>query len=402
MGSLVEGQTNKLTIAQLSPHHTSEAKTYKPDFETMAEADIDFPMSKVMWQRYKIGISDPNLLATSTNCIRLWRYDNNPNTSGNTPGQLQQVAELRGKDEYGPPLTSFDWNDVDPRILITSSIDTTCTVWDITTQKLKAQLIAHDREVFDVGFFTGSLDCFASVGGDGSVRSFDMRSLEHCSILYEVRAAVAPPPPMSGSGSNASSSAISMSNNNTPPLHQQQYLGGGKKMPKVTSFTPPLMRIACHPTDPNYIATFALDAGVASILDVRVPGIPVLQLIGHKAPIQGITWSPNHRYRICTVGADNNVFVWDIQKSLIIRDQQQRQEAHDAMNQLKTSGGVYPNDVAGGAGAQPTISLKQRSVAVDPSLTYGARMPVSSVSWSTIATEWIGITFGRTFQALQL
>ena len=33
--------------------------------------------------------------------------------------------------DYCAPLTSFDWNETDPRRLGTSSIDTTCTIWDI-------------------------------------------------------------------------------------------------------------------------------------------------------------------------------------------------------------------------------------------------------------------------------
>jgi hypothetical protein len=43
------------------------------------------------------------------------------------------------------------------------------------TQQAKTQLIAHDREVFDLAFSRG-VDVFASVGADGSVRSFDLRS----------------------------------------------------------------------------------------------------------------------------------------------------------------------------------------------------------------------------------
>lgn len=66
----------------------------------------------------------------------------------------------------------------------TSSIDTTCTIWDINTQTARTQLIAHDREVFDLAFSRGT-DVFASVGADGSVRLFDLRSLEHSTIIYE-------------------------------------------------------------------------------------------------------------------------------------------------------------------------------------------------------------------------
>ncbi len=41
-------------------------------------------------------------------------------------------AVLQNKNsEYCAPLTSFDWNETDPKRLGTSSIDTTCTIWDI-------------------------------------------------------------------------------------------------------------------------------------------------------------------------------------------------------------------------------------------------------------------------------
>jgi WD repeat-containing protein 68 len=33
--------------------------------------------------------------------------------------------------EYCAPLTAFDWNTVDHSSIITSSIDTTCALWDI-------------------------------------------------------------------------------------------------------------------------------------------------------------------------------------------------------------------------------------------------------------------------------
>ena len=33
--------------------------------------------------------------------------------------------------EYCAPLTSFDWNETDTKILDTSSIDTTCTIWEL-------------------------------------------------------------------------------------------------------------------------------------------------------------------------------------------------------------------------------------------------------------------------------
>lgn len=77
--------------------------------------------------------------------------------------------------DFCAPLTSFDWNETDPSLVVTSSIDTTCTVWNVETNQAKTQLIAHDSDVYDVGFMHGSADIFASVGADGSVRLFDLR-----------------------------------------------------------------------------------------------------------------------------------------------------------------------------------------------------------------------------------
>ncbi|WAR01519.1 DCAF7-like protein [Mya arenaria] len=127
--------------------------------------------------------------------------------------------------DFCAPLTSFDWNEVDPNLLGTSSIDTTCTIWGLETGQVlgrvnvvsghvKTQLIAHDKEVYDIAFSRagGGRDMFASVGADGSVRMFDLRHLEHSTIIYE------------------------------DPQHN------------------PLLRLGWNKQDPNYLATMAMDA----------------------------------------------------------------------------------------------------------------------------------------------
>ena len=77
--------------------------------------------------------------------------------------------------EYCAPLTSFDWNETDPSMIGTCSIDTTVTIWDVNTMTPKTQLIAHDKEVFDIGFVPNDVNVFATAGADGSVRLFDLR-----------------------------------------------------------------------------------------------------------------------------------------------------------------------------------------------------------------------------------
>jgi WD repeat-containing protein 68 len=89
---------------------------------------------------------------------------------------IQIFFQQNKNSDFCAPLTSFDWNEVDPNLIGTSSIDTTCTIWGLETGQIlgrtqvtghvKTQLIAHDKEVYDIAFSRagGGRDMFASVG----------------------------------------------------------------------------------------------------------------------------------------------------------------------------------------------------------------------------------------------
>jgi WD repeat-containing protein 68 len=94
--------------------------------------------------------------------------------------------------DFCAPLTAFDWNEIDNSLIGTSSIDTTCTIWSVETGLcvrvyksiqcvsagqaigntsrasgvVKTQLIAHDKEVYDIGFSRAGdgKNMFASAG----------------------------------------------------------------------------------------------------------------------------------------------------------------------------------------------------------------------------------------------
>jgi len=127
------------------------------------------------------------------------------------------------------------------------------------------QLIAHDREVYDVAWLPGSTEIFVSVGADGSLRAFDLRSLEHSTILYETPVPKNVPPPSASPSASA-----------RPP-------------------TSPLLRIAFNPLDNNYMATFHMDGSEIQILDMRSPGQPVMELQSHQAPINALSWGSGDR-----------------------------------------------------------------------------------------------------------
>lgn len=216
------------------------------------------------------------------------------------------------QSDFSAPLTSFDWNETDPSLVVTCSIDTTCTVWNVETGQAKTQLIAHDSDVYDVAFMHGSADTFASVGADGSVRLFDLRSLEHSNILYE-----------------------------SPARNK------------------PLLRIEFNRMNSNLLATFHMDSPVVQILDSRYPSQPVAELSkSHSASINCMRWSPTDANQIATGGDDSQVLVWNIN--------------------------------------QGTRYIQ------DPLLAYVADAEVNSITWSRAASDWIGIGFAKTIQALRV
>jgi len=204
VGSYLEDPHNFIQIldTQIAPQEVTGAgqAPYGLEYTKVAEATCAYPVTRILWEPPSSQKTSTDLLATSGDHLRLWSLpqpstpqSNNLNRSAtvNTrdpaPQKLQPLALLSNSKtpEHTAPLTSLDWNTLSPKLIITSSIDTTCTIWDIPTLTAKTQLIAHDKEVFDVRFCAGSVDVFVSCGADGSVRMFDLRSLEHSTIIYE-------------------------------------------------------------------------------------------------------------------------------------------------------------------------------------------------------------------------
>jgi WD repeat-containing protein 68 len=86
-----------------------------------------------MWIPDSKGIY-PDLLATSGDYLRVWR-------AGEPETKLECLLNNNKNSDFCAPLTSFDWNEVDPNLLGTSSIDTTCTVWGLETDQVWSRLV---------------------------------------------------------------------------------------------------------------------------------------------------------------------------------------------------------------------------------------------------------------------
>lgn len=71
-----------------------------------------------------------NLLCFSGDYLRVWR-------AGEPDTRLECVLNNNKNSDFCAPLTSFDWNEVDPNLVGTSSIDTTCTIWGLETGQVR-------------------------------------------------------------------------------------------------------------------------------------------------------------------------------------------------------------------------------------------------------------------------
>uniref|UniRef100_A0A915J858 Uncharacterized protein n=1 Tax=Romanomermis culicivorax TaxID=13658 RepID=A0A915J858_ROMCU len=63
----------------------------------------------------------------------------------------------------------------------------------------------------------------------------------------------------------------------------------------------PLLRLAWNKQDPNYLATMAMDSTE-----------PVAHLNNHRACVNGIAWAPHSSCHICTAADDRQALIWDI------------------------------------------------------------------------------------------
>lgn len=378
LSSFREGFQNRIQVVQGNSYHqrnTSEGEDHSRiasteelgdtalayssafNFSLAAEVPVDYPVTHVQWD----PLGYPRI-AASLEVLRLYNFDCETLLEP-TLVQMHLLANnstvhSSGPDSYDintfPPVTSFDWNKTDPSIIITLSVDTTCTVWDLnrssavgkqkSTAQVKTQLIAHDSEVFDVKFIHKSTNVFASVSNDGSMRVFDLRSLEHSTIIYEPAQALAPDATLAASL-------------------------GAPYNPQA------LLRLLTSNIDQHHLATVGVNLNQVLIIDMRMPGVPVATLDGlfggvsHTA-INLIAWNPLSNL-LLTGGDDCQALVWDFTRGTSL--------------------------------SSLSMSSHDGSVVVDkPELAFPEDLEVNNVCWREgTPGNWMGVVSGKGFQAVE-
>lgn len=341
------------------------------DMHKVADTSVDYPITKLQWDPSLSGMNNGSneRIAASSEILRLYKVDHDSidqnndylltqtHSLANTSTANSSTSSSGGssniyKEELNtlPPVTSFDWNKTDPSLIITSSIDTTCTVWDLhrshpiqdktlglptDTATIKTQLIAHDSEVFDVKFVHNSTNIFASVGNDGSMRVFDLRSLEHSTIIYE---------PITTPSASYKSSTASKA----------------------------LLKLSTSNIDQFYMATVGVNSNQVIIIDMRMPGLPVSTLDGslggvNTTAINSVSWHPTSNH-LLTGGDDCHALVWDC-------------------NNLNLS----------------KATSSELGVVIDsPVMAYQEDLEVNNACWRQNDGDWMGVVSGKGFQAVKL
>lgn len=257
VSSYKEDAKNRLKIVQ------GNAVSGGWKLQEVAGATVRYPTTRVQW--------DPaggNRFAATSDCLRIYEET----VEDGDPVLLEKLCLTNAKTKNPnqlPPMTSFDWNRADPNLIITCSIDTTCTLWDVSRSSnfAKTQLIAHDSEVYDVKFTAHDRNVFCSCSSDGSVRVFDFRNLEHSTIIYEPQA--------------------------TLGEHSQ------------------LVRLAPSNYNSHHLAVIEENSPKVLLLDLRYPGMPMRVLHEHSATVNALAWHPNKNV-LLTGGDDCLALITDL------------------------------------------------------------------------------------------
>lgn len=139
VGSFQNDYINQFNIIKLDlEEKNSDSNEEKSDFQLIKKFDHPYPATKVM-------TSENDLIITSGDYLRVWR-------NGETTVSLFHVLNNNKHAEYCAPITSFDWNVVDTSMIVSSSIDTTCTIWDIHVRILPFSMLTFSFHSFLLSF----------------------------------------------------------------------------------------------------------------------------------------------------------------------------------------------------------------------------------------------------------
>ena len=187
---------------------------------------------------------------------------------------------------------------------------------------------------------------------------FDLRSLEHSTIIYESADLV--------------------------PLLR---LGWNKQVWHTHIHTQRCSHV-CFLQDHNYLATILMDQSKVVILDIRAPSLPVAELKGHSSCVNSIAWAPHSSCHVCTAGDDSQALIWDLS---------QMPKPVEGMWSIAWSCFDCRLRLHGF-----WIFIVFLIGSADPILAYTAASEINTLQWSSSQPDWVAIAFDRKLQILRV
>ncbi|KAK4687317.1 DDB1- and CUL4-associated factor 7, partial [Tremellales sp. Uapishka_1] len=372
--SLITGPSNKLTIVDVNANYKTRYSPKSP-YQAIAQGNLAFPATKVGWEPRDGSVNEDHggrgeLLATTGDVLRIWEMEKSwgegqhgrsfVGKNGYDGGEghvLTERSVLSNSKSLLPPITSFSWNPQAPNSIVTCSTDTTATLWDINTSQALTQLIAHDKAVYDLSWLPQSSDIFVSVGADGSLRAFDLRTLEHSTILYETT-------------DQTPLARIAFSN-------REQYVGSSP-LPAIHTET----QCTRH-----MLACFGMEENRVLILDMRAPGHPVAELIGHQGPVSGIAWGSG--------GDDSQLLLYDLCSPLPSETPPPSNRPSPLLHALSPHPATPANE------RTPSPASTTQAVEVLPGRAWTAESEVNNLAFSQEG-DWLGCVSGQKLNVLKV
>ena len=228
----------------------------------ISQTSIPYPVPRLAWIPDKMGIK-PDLIITAGDFMRLWSISDTEGIS------IVSLFCNDQQDVYPCPVTSVAWNPVDLSSIISTSHDGMCSIWNINTGYAIAQVASQESPCLDVAFDPYG-ESFITVGSSGALKHYTLSSPHHFNVLYS-------------------------SPTNSPLLH-----------------------VAWNQANPCMVAVSHADECRVSIVDIRMPNKPVVELQGHRNSINSIQWCPDSPTQLITAGGDNKILLWDITDPLTL------------------------------------------------------------------------------------
>ena len=249
--------TSTMNISTNNKIEIIEYDTNSDKFIPVTSIPTEFPCSKVMFSPDE---TNNDLLISTSDNLYIYKYADK---------KLTKTSMLTKNNlMYCGPLTSCDWCKSNNSIVGVSSVDTTCTIWDLNKSDFRASYIAHDKEVYDISLGPDEFT-FMTTGADGSVRLFDTRVQEKFMIIFEA-----------SDGS-------------------------------------PMTMLDWNLVNTNLILACVLDKNEIFILDQRNSSAPFSILKDHTNVVNNAMWAPKSCVNLISVGDDKNAFIWEISTETI-------------------------------------------------------------------------------------